>query len=61
MSGPSMLVPTQPLRNKNAGVIGAILARFLSNLSYVDTVEISYDNETVLSVGVNMTQVIPFN
>ena len=51
-------VGVEPLRNKNAGVIGAILARFLSNLSYFDAVEVSYDNEPVLSAGVSMTHVI---
>lgn len=54
-------ISVEPLRNKNAGVIGAILARFLSNLSYFDVVEISYDNEPVLSAGVKMTQVIRAN
>ena len=54
-------ISVEPLRNKNAGVIGAILARFLSNLSYFDVVEISYDNEPVLSAGVKRTQVIRAN
>ena len=54
-------ISVEPLRNKNAGVIGAILARFLSNLSYFDVVEISYDNEPVLSAGVKMTQVVRAN
>ena len=54
-------VGVEPLRNKNAGVIGTILARFLSNLSYFDAVEVSYDNEPVLSAGVNMTEVIRSN
>ena len=50
-------IGVEPLRNKNAGVIGAILARFLSNLSYFDVIEVSYDNEPVLSAGVKLTQV----
>ena len=45
-------IGVEPLRNKNAGVIGAIIARFLSNLSYFDTIEVSYDNEPVLAAGV---------
>ena len=49
------------IRNKNAGVIVAILARFLSNLSYFDVIEVSYDNEPVLSAGVKITQVIRAN
>ena len=47
-------VGVELLRNKNAGVIGAILARYLSNLSYFDEIEVSYDNEPVLSAGVKM-------
>lgn len=42
-------VGVEPLRNRNRGVIGAILARFVSNLSYFDTIEVSYDNEPNLS------------
>ena len=38
-------VGVEPLRIRNGGVIGAVLARFLSNLSYFDTIEVSYDNE----------------
>ena len=54
-------IGVEPLRNKNAGVIGAIIARFLSNLSYFDTIEVSYDNEPVLAAGVKMAQVIRSN
>ena len=54
-------IGVEPLRNRNQGVIGAILARFLSNLSYFDAIEVSYDNEPVLSAGVKMAQVIRAN
>ena len=46
----------EPLRNKNAGVIGAIIARYLSGLSHFDVIEVAYDNEPVLAAGVMMAQ-----
>lgn len=51
-------VGVEPLRYRNAGVIGAIVARFVSNLSYFDAIEISFDNEPVLAAGVKMLQTI---
>ena len=51
-------VGVEPLRNRNAGVIGAIVARFLSSLSYFDAIEISFDNEPVLAAGIKMAQAI---
>ena len=51
-------VSVEPLRNKNAGVIGALMARYLSGLILVDVVEVAYDNEPVLAAGVKMAQSI---
>eukprot|EP00435_Cladocopium_sp_Y103_P023304 s2901_g5.t1 len=54
-------VAVEPLRNKNAGVVGAIIARYLSGLSHFDMVEVAFDNEPVLSAGVKMAQTIRAN
>eukprot|EP00435_Cladocopium_sp_Y103_P020525 s4238_g5.t1 len=51
-------IGVEPLRNRNAGVIGAILARFFSSLSLFDVLEVAFDNEPVLSAGVKMAQSI---
>eukprot|EP00435_Cladocopium_sp_Y103_P025443 s995_g6.t1 len=54
-------VAVEPLRNKNAGVVGAIIARYLSGLSHFDMVEVAFDNEPVLNAGVRMAQTIRAN
>eukprot|EP00435_Cladocopium_sp_Y103_P043647 s2238_g12.t1 len=51
-------IGVEPLRNRNAGVIGAVLARFCSSLSLFDVLEVAFDNEPVLSAGVKMAQSI---
>ena len=51
-------VSVEPLKNRNAGVIGALIARYMSGLSYFDMVEVAYDNEPVLAAGVKMAQTV---
>ena len=54
-------VAVEPLRSKNQGVVGAIIARYLSSLNHFDLIEVAYDNEPVLSAGVKMAQTIRAN
>eukprot|EP00435_Cladocopium_sp_Y103_P025937 s2422_g6.t1 len=48
-------VGVEPLRNKLQSVVGGSVARFLGELGYFDTVELSFDSEPVLAAGMSGT------
>ena len=57
----SKYLHVQPLKNKNQGVIGEIIAEFLGGLGHYETVELAFDNEPVLAAGARMTKLIRSN
>ena len=44
-------VMAEQLRNKNQGVVGQVVARFLATMGYFQTVELAVDNAPVLAAG----------
>jgi hypothetical protein len=54
-------VMAEPLRNKNQGVVGQVVARFLATMGYFQKVELAFDNEPVLAAGMRMAQNIRAN
>ena len=51
----------EPLRNKNQGVVGQVVARFLATMGYFQKVELAFGNEPVLAAGMRMAQNIRAN
>ena len=54
-------VMAEQLRNKNQGVVGQVVARFLATMGYFQTVELAVDNEPVLAAGMKMAPNIRAN
>lgn len=51
VDGWSKYIQVHPLKNKNAGVIGEVLAEFLATVGHFEKVELACDNEPILAAG----------
>ena len=44
----------EPLKSKNQGILGEMMANFLGQLDYSDKVELAFDNEPILQLIARM-------
>ena len=51
IDGWSKYIQVHPLKNKNAGVIGTVLAEFLATIGHFEKVELAFDNEPIIAAS----------